>query len=120
MNNTEKKTLYIYLAVMLLLVILSRLYWIFGDDPIGLIVVFFFLAPVASFVAALAMGGSGLFWLFPVIAGLANVINYMCNSMWTIKWKPDIGTFWVFIYTFGAACAGILIRKAGNYISRKL
>ena len=120
MNSTEKKTLYIYLAVMLVFVILSRLYWIYGDDPIGLIVVFFFLAPVASFAAALFLGNARLFWLFPVIAGLANVINYMCNSMWTIKWTPDTGTLWVFGYTFGAACVGILFRKTASYISRKL
>ena len=120
MNSNEKKVLYIYLAVMLGFVILSRLYWISGDDPIGLIVVFFFLAPVASFVTALFLGNARLFWLFPVIAGLANVVNYICNSMWKIHFSLDTGTLWVFVYCFGAACAGILFRKVGNYLGRKL
>ena len=42
MNGKERKTLIIYAGIMLGLVILSRLYWIYGDDPIGLILVFSF------------------------------------------------------------------------------
>ena len=58
MNRGEKKLLLVYLTVMLVFIILSRLYWIYGDDPIGLILVFFFLAPGVSFLFALALGNS--------------------------------------------------------------
>jgi hypothetical protein len=111
MNSTERKTLYIYLAVMLVFVILSRLYWIFGDDPIGLIVVFFFLAPIVSFVFAMLLGNAEKSWMFPLIAGMANVANYMCNSMWNIHFSFDEGTAWVFVFGFAPACLGIIARK---------
>ena len=118
MNRSEKKLLLAYLTVMLIFIILSRLYWIYGDDPIGLILVFFFLAPGVSFLFALALGNSRKYWLFPVIAGCANVLNYMCNSMMTFKLAPDSGTLWVFGLAFAGACAGILLSRIANFLDR--
>ena len=118
MNRSEKKLLLVYLTVMLVFIILSRLYWIYGDDPIGLILVFFFLAPGVSFLFALTLGNSRKYWLFPVIAGCANVLNYMCNSMMTFKPAPDRGTLWVFGLAFAGACAGILLSRIANFLDR--
>ena len=111
MNGKERKTLIIYAGIMLGLAILSRLYWIYGDDPIGLILVFFFLAPLISFFFALGLGNARLFWCVPFLAGLANVFNYMCNSTIHFHWRPDSGTLWVFGFCFAAAWAGILFTK---------
>ncbi len=119
MNSKDKKNLWIYLAVMFILVILSRLYWILGDDPIGLIIVFFYFAPVISFGFALMLGRTGRCWLFPFVAGAANVFNYICNSMMTVKLKPDSGTLWVFGISFAAAWAGILLIKLLDLLTGK-
>ena len=118
MDGKEKEILLVYLAIMLALIILSRLVWIFGDDPIGLILVFFFLVPGISFVFALVLGSTGPFWQFPVIAGCANVLNYMCNSMMHFKLAPDIGTLWVFGLAFAGALAGVLLVRIIRLLSR--
>ncbi len=119
MNNKNRKYLLVYLAVMLVLVILSRLYWILGDDPIGLIIVFFYFAPLISFGFALILGNAGRWWLFPFIAGAANVFNYCCNSMMTVNLKPDTGTLWVFGISFAASLAGILLIKLLGLLTGK-
>jgi surface polysaccharide O-acyltransferase-like enzyme len=119
MNSRKDKTIWLYLAIMFVLVVLSRLYWIFGDDPIGLILIFFFLAPVISFLFGVMLGNEKRDWVFPFLAGCANVANYICNSMMTVKLKPDSGTLWVFSVAFAAAWAGVLFRKLGRLFTEK-
>ncbi len=119
MNKTERKALILYAGIMLGLVILSRLYWIYGDDPIGLILVFFYLAPLISFFFGIKAGTARLFWCFPFLAGFANVLNYMCNSMMHFKWKPDSGTLWVFGFCFAAAWAGILFIRIKKFLTER-
>ena len=76
------------------------------------------IGQAVSFLFALALGNSRKYWLFPLIAGCANVLNYMCNSMMTFKLVPDSGTLWVFGLAFAGACAGILLSRIANFLDR--
>ena len=111
LTQKEKTTIIIYLLIMLGVIIFSRLYWIFGDDPIGLLLVFFFLVPVINFFTGLRLGVGSVWCWFPILAGLCSVVNYMCNSMMTIKLTPDSGTLWVFAVAFASAFAGTLLTR---------
>ena len=111
MKRKERNLLLLYIAIMAGLILLSRLYWIFGDDPIGLILVFFFLAPIISFVFSLLLGKTKTGLYLPLIAGLMTTLNYMCNSEYTFQWKPDVDTLTVFMVCFLPALGGTEIMR---------
>ncbi len=120
MVQNDKKTIIVYLLISLGIILLSRLYWIFGDDPIGLLAVFFFIAPLINSLFGLRLSSSNAWCWFPFFAGLASVLNYMCNSMMHFKLTPDSGTIMVFAIAFAGACAGVLIGKIISLLAKRI
>lgn len=118
MNTEERKITGIYLIIITVMIFLCRLYWIFGDDPIGLLVVFLFVVPVLSFWFASMLGNARLFWLFPFIAGAGNALNYILNSSWSVKLVPDTGTIAMFAIACAAGFAGVLFRRIYHLFNR--